>query len=97
MTSWGEMVSKFGWVIPDNAEFDDLKEEIQRAMDKHGWEQTPLNPKMFKEAKLVILVEEIGEVARAMTYDEGSKDGLKKELLQVAAMSYAWYLSMVEA
>lgn len=94
---WGEALGAYGWVIPDNAEFDALKEEIQRAMDKHGWEQTPLNPGMFPSQKLIICVEEVGEVARAMTYDEGSQENLKKETLQAAAMFYSWYLSMEDA
>lgn len=96
MTAASEDIKKFGWSW-ENWEFLDLRDEIDRAVEKHTWEQTPLNPKMFKEAKLVILVEEVGEVATAMTYDRGSPKDLKKELLQVAAMAYSWYLSMEDA
>ena len=67
-----------------------LNAEIMRAIAKHGWQQTPLNPDMSENEKLIILVEEIGEVARAMTYDEGDPDKLTKELIQVAAMALAW-------
>lgn len=65
----------------------DIKEEFKAAIKKHGFEQTPANPKMSDGERLKILVEEVGEVARAMTYDEGSTDELLKELLQVATMA----------
>lgn len=76
--------------------FEDLEEEIHSAIIKHGIHQTPLSDRMGEGEKFVILVEEIGEVARAMTYDEGDDEELREELLQVAAMAYAWYLSMVK-
>lgn len=79
----------------DGYTFIPLREELNRARDKHGWDQTPLNPKMTESEKLVILVEELGEVARAMTYDEGSNEALRAELLQTAAMAYAWFLSYI--
>lgn len=97
MRNSGVVLRDKGWCLPDNEEFWPLRFEIDRAIEKHGWEQTPLNPGMFPSQKLVICVEEVGEVARAMTYDEGSQEKLKKETLQVAAMYYAWYLSMEEA
>jgi hypothetical protein len=88
---------KMGLTDPSLKGFADfLWEEMERAIAKHGVLQTPVNPKMFDEAKLVILVEELGEVARAMTYDEGDRDQLKKELLQVSAMAGMWYMSMME-
>lgn len=74
--------------------FGSLAAEFDRAIAKHGWAQTPLNPDMSDTEAFIILVEEIGEVATAMTYDRGNKDDLKKELLQVAAMAYARYLSL---
>lgn len=74
---------------------EDLRDEMLRAIEKHGKQQTPINSGMPSREKLVILVEEIGEVARAMTYDEGSNSGLKSELLQVAAMAGMWYISMM--
>lgn len=67
-----------------------LNAEILAAIAKHGWEQTPLNPNMSENEKLIILVEEIGEVARAMTYDEGDGNKLTRELIQVATMALAW-------
>lgn len=41
-------------------------------------------------AAFVILAEEVGEVARALTYDEGDPDNLLAELIQVAWMAAAW-------
>jgi hypothetical protein len=67
-----------------------LKAAMVHAIAKHGWHQTPLNPNRMDCDNLPILVEEIGEVARAMTYDEGSNDALVKELLQTAAMALSW-------
>jgi NTP pyrophosphatase (non-canonical NTP hydrolase) len=71
-------------------------DERTRAIEKHGVENTPLNKKMFPEAKLVILAEEFGEVARALTYDEGDPDNLKEELIQLGTMAFMWALSLEE-
>lgn len=71
-----------------------IQASMVSAVYKHGRAQTPLNPEMSNEVKLVILVEEVGEVARAMTYDNGSKDALIKELLQTAAMALSWAQSI---
>lgn len=71
-----------------------IQDELLRATRKHGIDRTPLNPEMPPASKLIILVEEIGEVARAMTYDEGSIPQLKAELVQVAAMAMAWWFSL---
>lgn len=67
----------------------DCANEIERAIRKHGVYQTPMNPSMSNAERLVILVEEVGEVARAMTYDNGDPDELDKELIQVATMALA--------
>lgn len=63
------------------------------AIDKHG-QRTPLNPHILNPDKLVVLVEEVGEVARACTYDEGDHDALIKELVQTAAMALSWAQSL---
>lgn len=75
---------------------DHLFSEMKRAVEKHGITQTPFNPEMDPYEKFVIVVEEVGEMARAMTYDEGNEQKLMSELLQVAAMSSMWYMSMME-
>lgn len=63
--------------------------EFGRAFDKHRG-QTPRSWSVGDSTSLVVLVEEVGEVARAMTYDEGDADKLVAELIQVAAMAAAW-------
>lgn len=65
-------------------------EERDRAINKHGFEQTPASRTMSPEKKLVILAEEFGEVARAMTYDEGDRDKLREELVQLGTMAFMW-------
>lgn len=67
----------------------DVKTEFKRAVDKHGFDNTPASPKVSDGEMLKILVEEVGEVARAMTYDEGSTENLITELIQVATMAAA--------
>lgn len=65
-----------------------IEAEYTRAHIKHAG-HTPKNPRMSDGERLAILVEEIGEVARAMTYDNGSLENLRDELIQVAAMAGA--------
>lgn len=74
--------------------FGDMATELDRAIKKHGVMQTPCNPAMPDGERLKILVEEVGEVARAMTYDEGDPDQLDKELIQVATMALACVVGM---
>lgn len=66
-----------------------VKAEFKRALSKHGFDRTPANPKMTPGERIIILVEEVGEVARAMTYDEGSAEEAISELVQVATMALA--------
>lgn len=63
--------------------------EFGRAHRKHVG-KTPRSHAVGDAASLVVLVEEVGEVARAMTYDEGNLDNLAEELIQVATMAAAW-------
>lgn len=67
--------------------------EIQRAHDKHGPESMA-SPRLQQGTRLAILVEEVGEVARAMTYDEGDEANLREELVQVAAMALSWLYAL---
>lgn len=64
--------------------------EMAKAVVKHGGMQTPAGGTLSDEECLVILVEEIGEVARAMTYDEGDPAKMDAELVQVGTMALAW-------
>lgn len=66
-----------------------VEAEVLAACAKHGINNTPLSPKLTREQKLVVLIEEVGEVARALTYDQ-SDSGLIKELVQVAAVAAMW-------
>lgn len=70
--------------------FGDVRLERHRASTKHGRNQTPASGELSDDECLRILVEEVGEVARAMTYDEGNEDNLEAELTQVATMALAW-------
>jgi NTP pyrophosphatase (non-canonical NTP hydrolase) len=73
--------------------FDDVLDRVfkehERAKAKHGIDHVPSWHKMSNPDRLVIVVEELGEVARAMTYDEGNVDKLIEELIQLAAMAAA--------
>lgn len=75
----------------------DTVTEMRRAYEKHG-PQSMLSTGRDRSPgeKLAILVEEVGEVARAMTYDNGSAQNLREELQQVAAMALSW-LHSIEA
>ena len=62
--------------------------EYQRAHDKHHG-RTPFNSEVTEQMKFVILAEEVGEVARALT-PVGHASPIRDELIQVAAMALAW-------
>lgn len=66
-----------------------VRTEEQRARQKHG-DHTPLNPKMDRRDKLVVLVEELGEVGRCLTYDQDHAGSLRNELIQLATMALMW-------
>lgn len=68
---------------------DAIEAEYTRAHVKHSG-HTPKSPRMSDGERLTVLVEEIGEVARAITYDNADPENLCKELIQVAAMAAAW-------
>ena len=69
-----------------------IREEAARAVAKHGLERTPANREMDPREKLVILVEELGEVAEAdFNYDRSE---FEKELVQLATMAAMWLVSL---
>jgi hypothetical protein len=81
----------------------EVREEIGRAIDKHGIEQTPLNYEMDPRDAYLCIAEEVGELAHELTYDAvlASKRGparsaqqviedAEKEAIQVAAMAIAF-------
>ena len=70
-----------------------IQAEATRAYLLHGTDSM-LGPEQTSGQRLAILVEEVGEVAHELTYDQGGRDGrrdeLVKELIQVAAMAASW-------
>ena len=61
-----------------------IQAEATRAHLKHGEQYS-------SGERLAILVEEVGEVAHELTYDQsGDRDKLVRELIQVAAMAASW-------
>lgn len=74
--------------------FDEVLTEIRRAVEKHGDGATPLNRSMHWGVKLAVLMEEVGEVAEALTYDNPKNRDLGAELVQVATMALAWRASL---
>jgi len=70
----------------------DVQAEVLRASTVHR-DKSLLNPDMPDVEKLAALVEEVGEVGKALTYDQQRKD-LPRELLQVAGLALAWVESI---
>ena len=71
----------------------DCADEYDRAATKHHG-ITPYYPSMSDTHRAAILIEEVGEVARALTPDAAAPTGhagdLRAELVQVATMALAW-------
>jgi hypothetical protein len=72
---------------------DQVRAEVWRAEYKHR-DEAMTSPVHGDGKRLSILVEEVGEVGSAMTYDKGSRANLREELIQVAAMATAWVYAM---
>lgn len=69
---------------------DAIQAEATRAHIRHG-SKSMLGTCYTNHERLAILVEEVGEVAHELTYDQtGDKDKLVIELIQVAAMAATW-------
>jgi hypothetical protein len=55
----------------------------------HDWGSGDCSSSLLDEkVKLAVLLEEVGEVARALL--EGHSDQMREELIQVAAVAVAW-------
>jgi hypothetical protein len=65
-----------------------VEAEVARAHAKHG-DRSILNPAMPDAVRLPVLVEEVGEVAKAMLEDATATE-LQAELIQVAAVALTW-------
>ena len=61
----------------------------ERERQNHLWNRTPGRWLLSDEAKLVVLVEEVGEIARAL-HDREEAPRLRAELIQTAAVCVAW-------
>lgn len=68
--------------------FDMVQREVARAKTLHR-DKALTNPDVSDLEKLPTLLEEVGEVARALTYDQEGH-GLVEELTQVAACAVSW-------
>ena len=69
---------------------DAIQAEATNAHLKHG-EHSMLSPNYSSGDRLAILMEEVGEVAHELTYDQdGDRGKLVRELIQVAAMAATW-------
>lgn len=67
-----------------------VQAESARAHAKHG-ERSLLGDALTTTERLAALIEEVGEVARLLTYDNAQgRDELVKELLQVASVAASW-------
>jgi len=66
--------------------------EREQAHIKHG--DNSIENVHDDATMLTILVEEVGEVARAMTYDQNISE-LRKEIAQVMAVAWAWHDQLV--
>ena len=79
---------------------DDALNERNRAVAKHGWDNTPLGSSS-PAIKLAILTEEVGEVARWVCERElGNRPdyaNLYDELTQVAAVALMWAENVKQA
>jgi len=75
--------------IADAMALNDLTDEMSRAREKHG--DYSLDGKAMTDVtRLAALMEEVGEVGRAMTYDKDHGGELRKELIQVANVAITW-------
>lgn len=72
--------------ILSDVEAERFRQEELCALGK--FEHTCAHPEWTDRQRLPVLVEEVGEVARAI--QTGDLDNLREELVQVAAVAVAW-------
>lgn len=75
---------------------DMIEAERKRQDDKWGWvgSEGTILPGDDPHAKVSVLLEEVGEVAKALLEDD--QPGLDEELIQVAAVCLAWLEARAE-
>lgn len=76
--------------------FEAVTAETERAIAKHGLAHSPIYPATSAGQCLAMLVEEVGEVAHALTYD-ADPVALDSELIQVAAVAAMWLQARARA
>lgn len=71
----------------------EIRAERQHSIDKHG-----KNSMEYLEGAspswLAILVEEVGEAAKSLTYDNQDNENLRDELIDIIAVASAWVEAM---
>jgi NTP pyrophosphatase (non-canonical NTP hydrolase) len=72
----------------DHAIYREVQHARLKAHEKHGENSIEVEP-ASSPRWLAILVEEVGEIANALTYD-GPKGNLRAELVDVLAVGSAW-------
>ena len=94
---WADALATDGESIESAA--DAVRREYDRAHAKHAG-LTPNNPAMSNDDRAAILIEEVGEVARALTPDANTEVGhagnLREELIQTATMALAWLARLLD-
>lgn len=75
-------------LIPDDV-VQDLQAEAARAHRKHG-SMSLLGDDLRPLGRIGALIEEVGEVAKELTYDGQTEGGLEKELIQTANVALSW-------
>ncbi len=68
----------------------------ERLKDSGKFQHTCADPEMTDAERSLVLLEEVGEVARALLDAEGAA-ALREELVQVAAVAVAWIEAIDDA
>lgn len=71
----------------------EIRAERQHSIDKHG-ENSMEYLKGSDTSWLAILVEEVGEAAKSLTYDNQDNENLRDELIDIIAVASAWVEAM---
>lgn len=71
----------------------EIQQAREKADQKHGDNSIEHLPADSPDW-LPILVEEVGEVAQAQTYDKGSRASLRAELIDVCSVASAWIAAL---
>lgn len=77
--------------------FDDISIDVLKERERQNkkWNRKPSEWNTQSTTKLAVLLEEVGEVARGIL--EKDPENVKKELIQVAAVCFAWLEAWTDA